>query len=307
MAWICGVEEAGRGPVLGPMTMACCWVEEKDSALLREIGAKDSKLLTPQQREETLERLKELKKKKKVGFELIILSPKEIDSSVEGENDNLNLLELRTSITLINKALKKKKITKALIDCPTKNTEKYAADIKALLDKDIEVIAEHKADVTYPVVSAASIIAKVNRDKEIEKLQKNIKQPIGSGYPADPSTQQFLRENYKEKKYKDIFRKSWATYKNVVEAGKQRSLFHFETESEQEKKKEAEHAEEIKKFAALEQHGYEFVPPKTQYEILRMTGPGATVIKYTTGKLLIQGSKIAKAATEDLFKRHKLV
>gem|GEM_PF-211326 len=304
--WICGVEEAGRGPVLGPMAMAICWVKAENEHLLREAGARDSKLLTPQRREGTLERLDALRKEKKIGYELVLLSPKEIDAAVEGDDDNLNKLELRTSAILINTALKKlgkERLAKALIDCPTKNTAKYAADIKKLLKgrgaKDVEVIAEHKADVTYPVVSAASIIAKVNRDKEIERLKETINKNFGSGYPADPRTQRFLRENYGEKEYDGLFRKSWASYKNVAEADKQRSLFHFQIE--QEKEQEKKHAAELKEFAFLEQHGFSFVPVKGPYEVLRMKGEDATVIKYTTGKLLVQGK--GKARVERLLRK----
>ncbi len=292
MAWICGVEEAGRGPVLGPMVMACCWVDARDEKLLREIGCKDSKLLTPQQREGAFERLKELKKRGKVGFELIILSPAEIDAAVEGVGDNLNKLELRTSAQLINKALKSKhgaKLTKALIDCPTKNTTKYANDIKALLSKKIEVVAEHKADVKYPVVSAASIIAKVTRDAEIAKLQQRCKVALGSGYPADPATQQFLRENYRKGEYAKLFRKSWQTYKNVVEAGKQRSLDNWSGQAGEQSARAAK-----KELSFLQQHGFSFEAPKGAYEVVRMKGPGAVIIKYTTGKLVIQGKEKAK-------------
>lgn len=287
MSWICGVEEAGRGPVLGPMVMACCWVEEEHEGVLRKIGCKDSKLLTPGQRESVYERLTTLQQEGTIGFLLTILSPREIDAAVEGENDNLNKLELRTSARLITKALKKVPLAKAIIDCPTKNTAKYGADIKKLLEKEIEVVAEHKADVKYPVVSAASIIAKVTRDREIEKLAATIPQPIGSGYPADPVTQQFLRENYK--KYAHLFRTSWATYKRARTAGNQRFLSHFA------------HVDEMREFDFLRAHGFTFEPPKSPYEVVRMKGPGATIIKYTTGKLVIQGRE--KEKVEELLKR----
>ncbi len=295
MAWICGVEEAGRGPVLGPMVMACCWVEEKNEKLLIEAGAKDSKQLSAMQREGFLERAQKLKKEKKINFEIIILPPTEIDAAVDTKNDNLNKLELRTTAKLINKALQKNAIKKALIDCPAKNTEKYAADIAALLNKKMTVIAEHKADENYPVVSAASIIAKVTRDKEIENIQKKIKKSIGSGYPADPITQDFLRNNYKKKEYKDFFRTSWASYKELVEQGKQSRLFQFSGKAQE------EHAKELKEFEFLKEHGFEFQAPKSQYEVVRMKSSDASIIKYTTGKLVIQGK--GKARVEKLVAR----
>ncbi len=321
MPWICGVEEAGRGPVLGPMAMAICWVREEDEPLLREAGARDSKLLTPSQREGTLERIEELRKKRKAGFELVLLSPEEIDAAVEGDGDNLNKLELRTSAMLINKAiasLGKERLVKALIDCPTKNTAKYAADIKRLLKgeagKRVEVIAEHKADVTYPVVSAASIVAKVNRDREIARLKERTGKNFGSGYPADPLTQEFLRNNYWQKEYDGLFRKSWASYKAIVEASKQRSLFQFgegderdggERDGRLDAEKAKRHAEELKKYEFLQSQGFSSQPPTNPYEVVRLKSEDATVIVYTTGKVVVQGK--GKARVERLLKEEKAV
>lgn len=168
MTWICGVEEAGRGPVIGPMVMACLWTQDEE--LLRRIGAKDSKQLSPVQREDIFEKLVGLKDAGKIGFTLAILTPQEIDAAVEGTSDNLNLLELRTSARLINEGFAQAKIEQALIDCPTRSTEKYGAAIAQLLEKPIKVIAENKADENYPVVGAASIIAKVTRDRLMIEL-----------------------------------------------------------------------------------------------------------------------------------------
>jgi ribonuclease HII len=88
----------------------------------------------------------------------------------------------------------------------------------------MEIICEHKADLNHLVVGAASILAKVTRDREIEKLKKSIGINFGSGYPSDPLTQDFLRKNYS--KYPDIFRKEWASYKEAanISIKKQKSL-----------------------------------------------------------------------------------
>jgi ribonuclease HII len=100
-------------------------------------------------------------------------------------------------------------------------------------EKELEknIICEHKADFYYPVVSAASIIAKTTRDAEIEKIKEKIGMDFGSGYPADPYTVQFLKENAVNPKYKGIFRESWSTWQAVAkkslntEKGKQIKLF----------------------------------------------------------------------------------
>ncbi len=297
MAWICGVEEAGRGPVIGPMAMASCWTEDEE--LLRKVGCKDSKQLTPQQREEVFERLESLKEKGTIGFSVILLSPAEIDAAVEGEHDNLNKLEQRTTATLITAALKDEKVTTAYIDCPTTNTKKYADELARILKEDVELIAENKADERYPVVGAASIIAKVTRDREIEQLKRKLNANLGSGYPADPLTQQFLRENYRKKELRSIFRTSWASYKNLAGAAGQATLGAF---AGFEKPKTPKLERDMKiMYDKLLAHGFSYAEPKTQYELVRMNGPDATVIKYTTGKLLVQGKK--KAETETILKR----
>ena len=84
---------------------------------------------------------------------------------------------------------------------------------------------EHKADLNHPSVAAASILAKVTRDREIQKIKAEIGQDLGSGYPSDPTTKAFLEQNYRA--HPDIFRKSWQSYKNVVKQKDQRNLSDF--------------------------------------------------------------------------------
>ena len=286
-----GVEEAGRGPVIGPMVMAITSYPKTKEEELRKLGVKDSKMLTPKVREELFEKIKKL-----CDYELKIISNKEIDEAVNSSRDNLNKLEARTTAELINKLTKKIKIDEVMLDCPTVSLEKYSEEVKSQVDnKKIKVFSENKADINHPIVSAASIIAKVTRDKEIEKIKKDLGIDIGSGYPADPKTKEFLRRNL-DCKY---IRKSWATYKNLINENKQSTLTGFQ----EGKVKEEEKFEKIKKkFAILEKHGYKFVPVKADYEVFRMTGY-ATIIKYKKGTLLIQGGATAKKVTEELVKK----
>jgi ribonuclease HII len=218
MATVAGIEEAGRGPVIGPMVMCGVLVEEKDEARLKSIGAKDSKLLTPRTREILYEQIIKMVK----AYEVIIVQPKEIDDALMDPNLNLNKLEALTSAKIINKL----KPDKVLVDCPSNNTKAYAAELRGYIDnKGIKIVAEHKADVKYTVVSAASIIAKVTRDREIEKIKERIGIDFGSGYPADEKTQLFLKKNWD--KYTGIFRKTWASYKRFVAEKKQKKLGEF--------------------------------------------------------------------------------
>ena len=150
---------------------------------------------------------------------IIIISPNEIDNALNDNTTNLNWLEADTSVKIINE-LKPKK---AILDAPSNNPKKYKEYVTARTKA--KIIAEHKADSIYPVVSAASIIAKVTRDREIEKIKQKIKLDIGSGYPSDPITIKFLENNYS--KYPEIIRKTWQTYKDVVNKKNQSSLKDF--------------------------------------------------------------------------------
>ena len=216
---ICGIDEAGRGPVIGPLVMAGVLIKEKDESKLSDIGVKDSKLLTKQQRNALYDKIIKIVKK----YKIIITEPEEIDKAVKGENNlNLNWLEADKSAEIINDLNPEK----AIIDCPSNNISKYKNYLfKKIKIKDLNLILEHKADINYPVVAAASIIAKVTRDNEIEKIKKKIKVDFGSGYPADPVTREFLEKNHH--KYQKIFRKSWYSYSVLENKKKQKKLFDF--------------------------------------------------------------------------------
>lgn len=214
---ILGIEEAGRGPVIGPLVMVGLLIDEEDEEKLVKIKVKDSKLLTPKQREALYDKIIDIAK----DYKIYIIQPNEIDLAVKGEGgENLNWLEADKSADLINEL----RPDKVILDCPSPNKKAYVDYIKKRLEIEPEIIAEHKADVKYPLVSAASIIAKVTRDKEIKRIKDEFDVDFGSGYPADPKTKKFLEENYD--KY-PFFRKSWYTYKQVVKKQQQKSLNGF--------------------------------------------------------------------------------
>ena len=214
---ICGIDEAGRGPVIGPMVLCGFCIEERDEHKLRDLGAKDSKLLSPKKREELFSILK----KTAIRYEVVILSPKEIDYALNDPILNLNWLEAIASAKIVNKLTP----DKLIIDLPSNNKNAYVNYLKRLLNKEPTIVAEHKADTNYPSVSAASIIAKVTRDKEIEKIKKKVGIDFGSGYPSDPKTIDFLKKNFN--KYPEIFRKTWACFKKLNTKETQAKLFKF--------------------------------------------------------------------------------
>jgi ribonuclease HII len=213
---IAGVEEAGRGPVIGPMVMTICAIEEEKIPLLKSLGVKDSKLITPINRTRLLEKVKEL-----CYHKTIVLSPEDIDDALNNPDMNLNKLEGVTSANLINAIQEEITLGKVILDCPSNNIPAYKEFVSSKIKTKLEVVAEHKADLNHTIVGAASIIAKVTRDSLIEEIKKKHGVEFGSGYPSDPATIDFLKKNWN--KY-DFFRKTWATYKKVAETQNQKSL-----------------------------------------------------------------------------------
>ena len=209
---IAGVEEAGRGPVIGPLVMAIASIHEKDEFKLKALGVKDSKMLTPLQRDRLFNEIKDLCK-----YEIIKVNPSEIDKAVDSEETNLNWLEADKSAILINKV-------KVTLDCPSTNLKAYKQYVLKKLKYKPKIVVEHKADERYTIVAAASILAKVTRDNEIKKLKVKHGVDFGSGYPSDSLTINFTRKNFD--KY-PFFRKSWDTWQKAKRRGGQKSLGEF--------------------------------------------------------------------------------
>jgi ribonuclease HII len=214
---VLGIDEAGRGPVIGPLVIAGAMINEKDEVKLEEMGVKDSKLIPPGKREAMFDRIQKIVK----NFDILIVEPKEIDKTLFSEDMNLNKLEAVKSADIINKL----KPDKVILDCPSTNTKSYEEYVRSLLkNKDIDIVCEHKADLNYLPVGAASILAKVTRDEEIGKISKKYGL-VGSGYPADEITQRFIKANFE--KHPEIFRKSWKTFQKLVKEKEQKGLGNF--------------------------------------------------------------------------------
>jgi ribonuclease HII len=214
---IIGVDEAGRGPILGPLVMAALAIKEEDTKKLEWLGVKDSKMLSSEVREELFERIREIVH----DFRIEVIEPDAIDLSLKEPNSNLNWLEADTAARLVSEL----EGSKIIIDCPSPNLVAYKEYLKKKItnfSKETQLIVEHKADVNYIVVSAASIVAKVIRDRAIENLKSEIGIDFGSGYLSDPKTQEFLDKH--QEQYAHLFRKEWRPFKDAIEKKKQRTL-----------------------------------------------------------------------------------
>ena len=212
---VAGIEEAGRGPVIGPLVMAIASIHHKDEFKLKALGVKDSKMLTPLQRDRLFNEIKDL-----CEYKIIKINPEEIDKAVESDESNLNWLEADKSAILINKV----KPDKVTLDCPSTNLKAYKQYVLKKLKYKPKIVVEHKADEKYTIVAAASILAKVTSDNEIKKLKAKHGVNFGSGYPSDPLTIEFTRENFD--KY-PFFRKSWDTWQKAKRLGGQKKLGEF--------------------------------------------------------------------------------
>jgi len=218
MKLVMGVDEAGKGPVIGSLFICGTMFDEKNLFKLKEIEVKDSKLLTHKKRIELAGEIKKIAKR----FKIIQIKPAEIDRAVNKEEGlNLNWLEAHKTAEIINEL----NPDKAFIDCPSPNIKKYKDYLLDLLNnKNIELVVEHKSDLLRLPTSAASILAKCAREEEMDEIKKKYGN-CGPGYTSNDTTQKFVRENFD--KYPEIFRKSWVTFKNYEKAKKQSKLDEF--------------------------------------------------------------------------------
>ena len=221
MNLILGIDDAGRGPVIGPMILAGCLVDEETGKEFRKLEIKDSKQLTDRRREF----LAEIIRQKAMTFEVVIINPSEID----GQNFhgiNLNEVEAIACAEIINKINKGFKEIKVIIDCPSVSIEKWKNLLKTKIKNlsNLEIVCEHKADKNYVEVSAASILAKSAREKEMDILKEKYGREIGSGYTSDLTTCRFLEKYAEKHKESGIFRQTWETWKKACAKLEQKKL-----------------------------------------------------------------------------------
>ena len=204
---ILGIDEAGRGCVLGPMVVGAVLVEESEQPTLTELGVRDSKRLSPKRREAIYEALT----KASCTCSSVHVPPKVIDVK------SLNVIMIDQSAGFIDDHAP----DVAIVDAPTRgNGLVWYADrilAKTLSTKHVKIISENKADTNHVSVAAASIVAKVLRDKEIRKMHKKYNVDFGSGYQHDPKTKEFLHDYYNTHKKLPIeTRLKWSTAQNIL-------------------------------------------------------------------------------------------
>ena len=208
---ILGIDESGRGPVIGDMVISgVALPNRKAGRVLAGDGVKDSKLLTRKRRESlypVIEKMSSLIITK-------IVSPLEVDSW-RGAGLSLNELEAKVFAEIILEARPRE----AIVDCADVVTETFAGRLARYLGENApeRIVCRHFADRDFPVVSAASIIAKVTRDRRMLELCDRFGE-LGSGYCHDKRTIRFLRDCCESGRgFPPIVRSSWITASRMME------------------------------------------------------------------------------------------
>lgn len=205
---VAGVDDAGRGPVIGPLVVAGVLFEKSTVPKLRPLGIRDSKLLTPRMRESLETEILDLV----IGQKTLYLSPSEVDDYVlKGRRlRKLNWLEAKAMAKIVEDLHP----DIAYLDASDVNAARFGLQVRELVPFPVQIVSKHHADRDNPVVAAASILAKVNRDRAVAELRK-VYGDFGSGYPSDPRTVRFLRDCARSGAFPDCVRRSWKTLKRI--------------------------------------------------------------------------------------------
>ena len=218
---ISGIDEAGRGSIIGPLVIASVTANKKTIKKFSRIGVKDSKKLSAKNREIFARIIMDESENVMISK----LSGKKIDRAVKFRKEYLKNKNFITNNKIIglneleahsmSKMIKKMNSHSVFVDSCDVKPERFKERIENRLNSNMKIYSSHKADEKYVVVAAASVVAKYMRDKEIFKLKRKFGE-MGSGYPSDPATRIFLQKWLKKNKtMPDFTRKSWKTWENL--------------------------------------------------------------------------------------------
>ena len=201
---VCGIDDAGRGSMLGPLVISGISIDKKNLRKLSSLGVKDSKKLSPKNRELLYKKIIALVD----DYYITKIPPRSIDASVK--RHGLNELEAKYMAKVVSRL----DPDTSYVDSCDVNPKRFGKEISKLSDNH-KIKSYHHADSRFVVVSAASILAKVTRDRAIEKLRKT--HDLGSGYPSDSKTIKFVANYHKINHSLPTFvRKSWKPVQKIL-------------------------------------------------------------------------------------------
>jgi len=214
---VVGIDEAGRGAWVGPLVIGAVSIEASRLEEIRETGAKDSKLLSPSARERIYERIGRI-----TATRTVVLEPPEIDRHVA--RGRLNDLEASAFGRLVRESAAQL----AYVDACDADARRFGRKVASVAGPGTRVISAHRADRDRPLVGAASIVAKVERDRAIAELSARLGGGLGSGYPSDATTVAFVRRRVSPRGPRPPWlRASWSTTERVIGAPPARALEEF--------------------------------------------------------------------------------
>ncbi|XP_054766033.2 ribonuclease H2 subunit A-like [Lytechinus pictus] len=216
-----GIDEAGRGPVLGPMVYGTSFCPLSWKEQLGDLGFADSKTLNEEQREALMKKIQDASDH--MGYKIEILSPNFIaNAMLRRSKHSLNAVSMDSAIGLLRLALADGVQVKEVYVDTVGDAKKYQDKLSGLFP-DLEITVTPKADAKFPIVSAASICAKVTRDrattgwKFVEKSDIDTEN-YGSGYPSDPATKKWLAGNVDPVfGFSQFVRFSWSTASTILD------------------------------------------------------------------------------------------
>ena len=212
---IVGVDEAGRGPVIGPLVVAGVAVES--DVRLRQLNVRDSKKLSAERREALAPEIEKLTR-----YEVLVIPAERID--VMRAEMSLNDFEAK----LFAEVIRRLHPETAYVDAADVDEIEFKRSVRRELSFDVEIVSQHNADELFPVVSAASILAKVSRDREMRAIEAAIGVPVGSGYPSDSDTIAFLERWIRATgTLPPHTRASWDTARRLLAESRNRKLDDF--------------------------------------------------------------------------------
>ncbi len=212
---ICGVDEAGRGPVIGPMVVAGVVCES--DVPLRQLNVRDSKKLSPERREALVPEIHKV-----CEYEIIVVPAEDIDAM--RKEMTLNDFEAKLFAGIIEKLHPEV----AYVDSADVDEHEFKKAILRELSFEVDLVSKHGADDLFPVVSAASILAKSRRDASIREIEAEIGQKVGSGYSHDQETIAFLERWLREKgTLPPHTRASWDTARRLLGLAATRKIDEF--------------------------------------------------------------------------------
>ena len=211
-----GVDEAGRGPAIGPLVVSALNIPERDRSILRDLGVDDSKNLSKKNRNRLYKEILSYAESLDWTIGLVICDARRIDEWMDDEN--LNSLEVLLFSEAIGDAAEPGGNLEIFLDACDVDEERFGRMVSKTLGDgwhDCKIYSEHKMDSRDEVVAAASIIAKVSRDTAMEELSQELNVDLGSGYPSDPKTRKALEILCQEDVLADCIRRKWANVKRT--------------------------------------------------------------------------------------------